>query len=77
MRRDAAVEAALEGITLRNFIKDPSVPFEQDAGWESSPEMDPDAAARSESVPGPAGNPDFPQEKTQADLPTVEKWRST
>ena len=77
MRRDAAVEAALKGMTLRNFIKDPSAPFEQDAGWESSPEMDPDVAARSEPVPGPAGNPGFAPEKTQADLPAVEKWRST
>jgi len=51
MRRDAAVEAALDGMTLRNFIKDSLPPFEQDAGWKSSSETAPDEAVRSESVP--------------------------
>ena len=30
MRRDAAVEAALEGMTLRNLVKDPTGPLEQE-----------------------------------------------
>jgi membrane protein len=47
MRRDAAVDAALEGMTLRNLAKDlPEVNDEPDAESESSPEMSRAAVGR-------------------------------
>ena len=70
MRRDAAVEVALEGLTLRNLIRDPPVASELDAAWEPPPEMKLDPAPRSESVRDIPGNPDSLQKKIQADLPT-------
>ena len=69
MRRDAAVEAALGGLTLRNLIRDPPVASELDAAWEPPPEMNLDPAPRSESVRDIPGNPDSLQKKIQADLP--------
>jgi len=69
MRRDAAVEAALGGLTLRNLIRDPPPASEMDAAWEPPPEMNLDPAPRSESVRDIPGNPDSLQKKIQADLP--------
>jgi membrane protein len=77
MRRDAAVEAALDGMTLRNFIKDSPPHFEQDAGWESSSETAPDEAVRIDFVPGPVNNPDSLEGQPQADPSPVEKRPST
>jgi len=76
LRRDAAVESALEGITLMSLIKNPSGTLEQDAGWESSSEMGRDAAAQNESLQDATGYPSSLQEKSSADFPTRTKWRS-
>ena len=76
LRRDAAIESALEGITLMSLIKDPSGALEQDAGWEASSEMGLDATAQNEALQDATGNPSSLQEKSSADFPTRTKWRS-
>jgi membrane protein len=76
MRRDAAVEVALEGLTLRNLIGDPPGASEQDADWESSPEMNLDAATGSEAGRDITGNPNSLQKSSQADRPAEGHWRS-
>ena len=40
MRRDAAVQGALEGITLRNLVKDQPIDPVSDEEWESSTEVE-------------------------------------
>jgi DNA-binding IscR family transcriptional regulator len=76
IRRDAAVETALEGKTLRSLLNDSSLSLEQDVGLESTSEMDLGPGSRSQSVQDPPDNPDSLKENTPGDSPSSENWRS-
>ncbi len=63
-RRDAAVHGALEGITLRNIVKDQSPPSIPDEEWE----------ALGEEERAPMKKVVIQRETTHPEMPTFEKW---
>lgn len=75
IRRDAAVETALEGKTLRSLLSDSSLALEQEVGLESSSEIDLGPGSRSQPVQNFSDNPDSLQENTQRDTPASESRR--
>jgi membrane protein len=77
MRRDAAVEAALEGLTLRDLLRGQSGGVHEETGAEGSQGQAPGAVRHFESEGEAPGTPDALQETTQADLPVVGKWPGT
>jgi DNA-binding IscR family transcriptional regulator len=50
MRRDAAVQGALEGITLRHLVKDQPIDPVSDEEWERSAELDSDQSEERELI---------------------------
>jgi hypothetical protein len=76
IRRDAAVQGALEGTTLRHLVKDQPLDSVSDEEWEMSSEVDTGLSETNEllgSMPhAPVG---FPK-KSPSDLPPVGKWPS-
>ena len=74
MRRDAAVEAALEGLTLRDLLRGRPGGDHEETGDACSQDQDPGAVRHAESEGEVPGTPGSLPETTQADLPVVGKW---
>ena len=76
LRRDAAVQGALEGTTLRHLVKDQPLDPVTDEEWEMSSEVDSGLSETKEALSSMSHAPgDFPR-KSQSDLPPVGKWPS-
>ncbi|MFZ1745207.1 MAG: YhjD/YihY/BrkB family envelope integrity protein [Nitrospirales bacterium] len=73
IRRDAAVEAALEGMTLRDLVRRQSEVIEKENGKDHAQGQDPGGAFHPESEGEAPGPPAFLQETRQADPPVVGK----
>jgi membrane protein len=63
MRRDAAVDAALEGMTLRHLAKDLSADLDKDSGFRSTSERTSESAVQTESQPDTSTIRKIPGEK--------------
>jgi membrane protein len=74
IRRDTAVAAALEGITLRNLVGE-SQTVDQNAPGESTFGMESEAADRNASSEDPAVSSELSQDKTQSHRSPIEKRR--
>jgi membrane protein len=76
IRRDAAVQGALEGATLRYLVKDqPSDPVTDDE-WEMSSEVDFGLSETREPLSNMSDSPVGLPRKSSSDLPPVGKWPS-
>jgi len=73
MRRDEAVQGALDGITLRHLVNDQHIDQVSDEEWEISSEVPPDQSEAKERISRIAHSPmGFPGESS-SDFPSVEK----
>jgi membrane protein len=75
-RRDAAVQGALEGITLRHLIADQPLSSASDEEWDSLVEAGDASVDKSGIVSPTVSLSDSNPEERPASLPTQEKWRS-
>lgn len=73
IRRDAAVQGALEGMTLRYLEKDQPLDSVSDEEWEMSSEVDAEAREPLSSV---SQDPVVYPRKSPSDFPPVGKWPS-
>ena len=55
MQRDAAVQGALEGITLRDLVKDQPIDPVSDEDWERAAKLDPERQEETERI-GPVSH---------------------
>ncbi|MDR4483234.1 MAG: hypothetical protein R3B95_08430 [Nitrospirales bacterium] len=72
-RRDAAVEAALEGMTLRDLIRRQPEVVGEETGNDHSQGQDSYGAFHPGSKGEAQGTPDLLRETTQADHPVIGK----
>ena len=77
MRRDAAVEAALDGLTLRDLLRGQSGGVQEETGGGGSQDQDLGAARHSESEGEVPSTSASLQETIQADLPVIGRSPST
>jgi len=76
MRRDAAVQGALEGTTLRYLVKDQPLDPVSDEEWEMSSEVDYGLSEIKEPLTSVSQDPvGFPR-KSPSDFPPVGRWPS-
>ena len=57
MRRDAAVQGALEGLTLRHLVNDQPIDPVSDEEWERSADAEPDPSEGKELLSGISRDP--------------------
>ena len=77
MRRDAAVQGALEGITLKHLVKDQPIDPLSDEKWEMSSKEESDLFESSEPVDSLSLDPLGLPRNVPSNLSSTEKWRSS
>jgi len=75
IRRDAAVQGALEGITLKHLVNDQQIAPVSDEEWEISSEEESNLSEPSEPVSSLSSDPVGLPRKSPSNLPSTEKWR--
>jgi membrane protein len=76
IRRDAAVQGALEGTTLRYLVKDQPLDPVSDEEWEMSSEVDTGLSEAREPLSSVSQDPVGYPRKSPSDIPPVGKWPS-
>ena len=77
MRRDAAVQDALEGITLRHLVQDQPTDSVSDEEWENVSEVDADLADPNQPMCSTSHEPENSPENQPSQFPAVGKSRSS